>query len=366
VKRIVPEQGYQLKDPPEVADFTHTLGVGGEPLLQTARLFDVDVVNAKAVLAKQIEDNLDTLIKHYSQKKTPYRIANDFQVHKHKLLDGFQGDQIPKLLLDHDLAWPGKADQKGQARPEPEQDVWLAMHPKLGSAIMSTLALAIAENEGLDIVTPDNQVHRTLLAENATDVFNALLNLPVASKAPLDDDLADELGQLVLMTKFNYSMLTATQIQMLLNEKRAHKDFRNRLVEIIEDIPSGIGPEERIKRLKKKEGDILDEWTKHTKLLPDFLTAFGETAPEEVGKSIAEHLPELFVGGGAAAEAASNAHPLIATAGFTLMLLTGAAIKIWKGKRPLRFLSKVDRMVDRSWHGQSSWLFAPQWSRLAV
>jgi hypothetical protein len=55
---------------------------------------------------------------------------------------------------------------------------WLTMHPRLASAIMSVLALAIARQDGLRIVTPSQRTHEMLLANTEQQVIARLLDMP--------------------------------------------------------------------------------------------------------------------------------------------------------------------------------------------
>jgi hypothetical protein len=354
VRRIVPEQ-FTLKDFKQVREFTETSGPAG-PLLVEAHLFEEPVRQAKANLLKKIEDNLDGIVKRYARNQTPAGLADAFQVHRYKLLEGSEGKQLPDLLIENKLAW--------HSRTSADADLWLSMHPTLGAAVMSILALAIAENEGLDIITPDEHVHGALLAEREADVFSTLLDLPRTPSATSDDDLADDLAQLVLTTQFDYTMLTANDIKVLLDERKDLRRFRERVATIVSDIPGGIGPQERERRLKEKKKDILHEWDEQRSLLPKFAReALVETTAEETLKRLAEHLPEL---GSAAVAGTLTAHALGAAPGLALTVIAGAGAKMWRRRNsPFRFLNRVDKAVSKSWKGRAASLYLPQWSKLA-
>lgn len=352
VRRIVPEQ-FTLKDSPEIREFRDVAGPAG-PLLIEARLFEEPVGQARTNLLRQIEGNLDTIINKYSKKKTSAKLVDAFQVHRYKLLGGPDGDQLPNLLIQHKLAWTSRTSK--------DADMWLSMHPQLGKAIMSVLALAIAKNEGLDIVTPNESVHDTLLAERENDVFDALLDLPRKASAVPDEDLADDLAQIVLTTQFDYTMLNAEHIKTLLDEKKDLKNFRQRVGEIVSDIPAGIGVAERERRLIDKKNEILHEWEEHRRLLPKFAReALFETTAEETLKRAAEHLPELAT----VAAGTLTAHALGAAPGLGLTIIAGAGLKMWRRREsPFKFLNRVDNAVAKSWKGTTGSLYLPQWSKL--
>jgi hypothetical protein len=353
VRRIVPEQ-FTLKDSAEIREFRDVAGPAG-PLLIDARLFEEPVRQARTNLLKQIEDNLDTIVKKYSKNRTPAKLTDAFQVHRYKLLDGPNGDQLPDLLIQHQLAWTSRTSK--------DANLWLSMHPQLGKAIMSVLALAIAKNEGLDIVTSNESVHDTLLAERENDVFDALLDLPRKASAAADEDLADDLAQIVLTTQFDYTMLNAKHIKTLLDEKKDLKNFRQRVGEIVSDIPAGIGVAERERRLIDKKNEILHEWEEQRRLLPKFAReALIEATAEETLKSAAEHLPEILT----VAAGTLTAHVIGIAPGLGLTIIAGAGLKMWRRKdSPLKFLNRVDKVVSKSWKGSTGSLYVPQWSKLA-
>ena len=73
---------------------------------------------------------------------------------------------------------------------------WYALHPKLGSAVMTTLGLSIARDEDLDIVTDSGEYHEALLTSDEGVIIDALLsNANSRAAGPLDRQQA--LGELV-------------------------------------------------------------------------------------------------------------------------------------------------------------------------
>lgn len=180
------------------------------------------------------------------------KLRGKFEIYRHKfLLDG-SGSDIVRALSDSRLAWPSTR----AVNP----DDWVCVHPDLGSALMSYLALAVAGNEGLDVVTDRPQLHETLIAEKEEDVFTKLLHLPDSEHGGSGEDLTDDLGQLIVTTAFDVSVLDAKDIVGLLNRKKDLRSFRQKIAAAAGEIPPGTGPEERIERLKVKKDELIEEW----------------------------------------------------------------------------------------------------------
>jgi hypothetical protein len=157
VVRITPKVDAP-RDEPEVAEFARLKGRRG-PLLRRARLQTGFVHKAQEELIRtiqqQIELNPDTFLSAYGQHGTlressalireaqslwdDRTLGRPFQLHGSKLLESLQ-----YFLRTNNLAW----------EPEnPHGHGYVEMHPRLGEAVMATLAFACAENEGLQLVT---------------------------------------------------------------------------------------------------------------------------------------------------------------------------------------------------------------------
>jgi hypothetical protein len=360
VRRIVPEQ-YTLIEPPEVKSFANTPHPGGAgALLEIARIWEPPICEAKKRLHKQLEAHLPALLQKYSQKNTPKPLRNSFQIHRYKLLDGPDGMAFPDFLKKNKLAWQGpNADNAFN---------WFFMHPKFGSAIMSALALAIARNEGLGIVTSSPEIHNTLVAERENDILNVLLDLPRDANAASADELSDDLAQLVFTTQFDLSSLTAIDIKTLIEEKKDLAQFRSRVSQIVSDIPAGIGLSERVRRLEMKKKEILNEWDEYRSVLPKFAKeALAETSIEESVKKLAEHLPEVVELAGPATVGKLSASVIGGGPGFALGIVAAAGLKMWRGKdSSLRFLSRIDTKIQKNWKHRSASLILPQWSKIGA
>jgi hypothetical protein len=216
---------------------------------------------------------------------------------------------------------------------------------------MSILALSIARLEGLSVVTPSGHAHHELLANREEQVFEKLLDVPLAPGAAPDADVTvEELAHVVITTGFDLTRLTPAQISELLKDGKDLRAFHGALADFVSRIPPGMGPEERTAQLKKEAQLVLDEWAKYTALLPHF-------AKEALVDSALDKAPDVIKEGitvGVLATVLSWP---------TLLISVGVAagIKMFrKHDTPLRFLSRVDKAVDRSIGS----IYVPQWTKL--
>jgi hypothetical protein len=120
-------------------------------------------------------------------------------MHRMKILDR----QFSDWLVNVNLAWDTRG---GKAY---DRFDWRTMHPRLGAAIMSVLALTVARQDGLKVVTPSRRTHQTLLAYSEKHILAKLLKLPIPFDEERGEDVAvQELCQVVLVTGFDLTRLT--------------------------------------------------------------------------------------------------------------------------------------------------------------
>ena len=353
IRRIAPAD-FVFKDLPEIAALASAEGPEGQ-LIQPARLTDKRVRDANRSLLKKIQDNLPQLQAKFADEVTPMRLRGIFEMYRRKFLFDNVGSDVVAALLDNRLAWPSKRAV--------DPDEWVCVHPQLGSALMSYLALAVARNEGLDIVTDRARLHEALIAEREEDVFSKLLGLPDGGDGEEGEDLADDLGQLIVTTQFDVSVLGAKEIVELLAKKRNLRSFRQKVTQAAGEIPPGTGPEERVQRLKAKRDQLIEEWKECTSFFPKPLQeTFAEVSAEETSKKIVEGLPELSA---AVAAGTVTAHVVGGVPGLAISILTGAGIKMWRKRNsPLKYLSRIDSSITKGIKTKTGSLYLPQWSKL--
>ena len=344
VRRIVPNQ-FTVKDQAITKPYAELKGPDGQPLLQPVFIGSDQVRESQEWLRDKILERIDQLTAHYSEEHTALEWQSGpeaFEMHVGKILD----PGLLDLLITKSLAW------RSRERGEPDSLNWVTMHPKLGSAVMSILALSIARLEGLSVVASSGRAHHELLATREEQVFEKLLDIPLAPAAPANADVTvEQLAHVVITTGFDLTRLTPAQISELLKEGKDLRAFHSALAGFVSRIPPGLGPEERTAQLKKEAQSVLDEWAKYTALLPPF-------AKEALIDSALDKAPDLITEGitaGALAAVVSLPSLLISVG-----IATG--VKMFRKRdTPLRFLSRVDKAVDRSVGS----IYVPQWSKLA-
>jgi hypothetical protein len=187
--------------------------------------------------------------------------------------------------------------------------------------------------------------------------------LPDSKRGDTSEDLADDLGQLIVTTQFDVSVLDANDVVELLGKKRNLRSFRKKVAEAAGQIPAGTGTEERVERLKAKRDELIEEWKECTSYFPKPLReTFTEVSAEETSKKIVEGLPELSA---AVAAGTVTAHVVGGVPGLGISILAGAGIKMWRKRNsPLKYLSRIDSTITKGIKTKTGSLYLPQWSKL--
>jgi hypothetical protein len=219
---------------------------------------------------------------------------------------------------------------------------WLAVHPLVGEAIMSTIAIALARDKGLDIVTSSGELHHALVIQNEKEAFNSILlnNIkPPEPAAKIDiTDKANQLSEVFMLTSFDLSKLTPNQIGELVGNGHDLRNFKKALIPIAESLPDIPNLKEREKRLKDAGREIIDEWEKHKKSLPKYaLDAIWEAGKEIKMPDVCQSLM-----------AGATGYALGSGIGLTIGFMCYTGYKIWdKFERelhhPYQFLSKIEK-----------------------
>ena len=142
VRRIVPEY-FRPNDSDEVREFARET-MGRAALLSPANLRTERVEAAQSALLQRIvadAQNPDFVTRYgcaATRGALNHPAAQSFQIHRDKMLW-----ELIDALCSSGLAW---------LPDSPEDYDYLELHPRVGEAVMSTLAVAAATGEGLDIV----------------------------------------------------------------------------------------------------------------------------------------------------------------------------------------------------------------------
>lgn len=332
VRRIVPPD-FHLNDSEEVREFRTVEGLRG-PLLAEEQTDSSAVYQAQQRLIEQLVKNKKNLRKRFSRKATEgehNKQRDSFQIHRGKMLWS-----LINFLKEEELAWHAR-DVRSHDFEE-----WFAVNPKLGEAIMSVIAIAIAEDKGLDIVTSSGTVHHALASLSEDEVYNDLLIYGAKSQQAPDavrvQKLADELAEVVMTASFDLTCLNAKQIADLTKEGQDLRKFKDTLIPIASSIPEIHDPKEREKRLKEKAKEVIDSWEKYKKSLPRF-------ALDALVSSANIKSPELVT---SIVAGATSGIMLASGIGLAIGLLAYSGFGIWrvykdKTSSPYQYLSRIEK-----------------------
>jgi hypothetical protein len=132
------------------------------------------------------------------------------------------------------------------------------VHPIVGEIIMSTIAMACAQDEGFDVVTDDGQVHRDISETDVASLYKALTQ----SSAPPKRYKATErsLCELVIFQQCDVTKLTPGRLAELSKDHEAIDAFRMALAGIAEKIPEMKNAATFHDRLKAAVDEALSAW----------------------------------------------------------------------------------------------------------
>jgi hypothetical protein len=248
VKRIVPET-YKPEDSYEIAKYTRIEGPNGH-LLQAAPAYSPAADQAQQRMLRQINEHLTEIRDKYARQKSPR--PDQYWIHDAKF-----NQTLLQFLVDNDLAWPSGDPHDHTFGHR----TWYGLHPVLGSAVMTTLGLSIAQEQKYDVVTPSSEFHETLLSTKDDGVFAALLN-PLASTLPANAQKRNDLGQLVIsLTSVNYQALRPEDIPEIQASKR-FTAFQKMIRHTATTINTGLDALEYDENLKNSAERIIETWQK--------------------------------------------------------------------------------------------------------
>jgi hypothetical protein len=349
VRRIVPNK-FTVKDGAITRRYSELVGPAG-PLLEPVFVDSQEIATSQRRLETRLRERLDDVAAVYAEDKVPPNLhggRDAFEMHVGKFLDR----DLLQLLMDRHLAWHSRESA------EPDTYNWITMHPTFGAAMMSVLALSVARAKGLSVVTPNGRAHHELLANEEDKVFDRLIDVaapPAATRGGGPGATVEELAHVVMTIGFDLTRLTPEQICELLKQGKDLRKFRQTLSGFASRIPSGLDDEERQRRLRHEAQAVLDEWSGYTRDLPAFAKeSLANTAWDKVPDKLAEVVVD-------AAPGAATATLLGSLPGLAISVAVAAGVKMFRREdTPLRFLTRVNKMVDRSIGS----IYIPQWRGL--
>jgi len=324
VKRIVPET-YEPEDSFQIAKYTKIVGPHGT-LLQPVPAYSEAANQAQLRILKKIENHIDEIRKRYGRDSAP--ASDQYWIHDAKF-----NRQLLDLLAENNLAW-----QSADPHDAHGHRTWYALHPVLGSAVMTTLGLSIAEEQQYDIVTPSSDFHETLLATKEDGVFNALLNPP--GEVPRKrTQTRNDLAQLVItLAGVNYQALRAEDIPVLQASKHL-AGFQRTIRRTAHNIDPRLDVEDYKGSLKDAAGEIIQAWS-DTK--QDTTSAIRKTLSTSAyavsGSALTAYLTQSDV-----------KHAVIGAGvgiGIRFIETTADLFKKWRKPRPYQYLSELVEAQD--------------------
>lgn len=320
VRRIVPG-GYWPNDQKSIIPFGETEGIGGLPLLINEQP-DGDASRIEQrLLAEKIQAKRMYFENHFSQES--FRREHPSSPSNYRIYYLKIDEVLKQCLLELKLAW----------EDEPE---WFSLHPRLGRAVMATIAIAVANDRGFDIVTNDNLVHRSVCTQRQADVFDELTETLSYEPAQVQQGMVDELSAVFMTTFFNVSKLSIRQIIELQRNKMDLRRFKDAILPIAQRIPDISDPIERQRRLKNSAAEINNEWKKYKRSLPRF-------AVEAIFDA-----REIKIPAAVSAFLAMSSLPIGVGEGIAVGLTSFVGLQVWQKYQknidsPYKYLSRIHR-----------------------
>jgi len=332
-------------DDPAIIEFCRYEGPRS-PLLRSADLFAPHVEKAQMDLIEELDTMFgykDSLLRRFQKRSLSRRFQSQhpdsgdggqtasqltvweqrlsnhgtFQIHREKMLE-----TLVRYLRKHKLAWEPDARYSDGFE-------YLEMNPRLGEAVMATLAVACAENEGLQVVTEFPELHGELIGTPRSAILRACLQ-PAEANGRTS---AQQVAEFLVYRRCDVTELTAERIAALKSEREALADFPTEIEKLALTLPPEIHNEAILReRLNDLMQDIFRKWQSDQANLSNYARRlFGDdwlSEPEKLLQKLVESAvkSEGSAGaatGAAAAAAAKIAGPLVG--GLTIPILAGAA-----------------------------------------
>lgn len=318
VKRIVPDS-YLPEDDPRILKYVETIGPYG-PLLQAVPAMSEEADKAQHWLLTKLREHAHEIQQRYDRAHAP--IPDEYWIHDAKF-----NQALLQHLLDHDLAWPSS-----HSRPYGHRS-WYALHPVLGSAVMTTLGLSIAREQHYDIVTADGEFHEALLGTDEDGIFDSLLAGRQPNTRPSRSDARRDLAQLVItLTGVNFEALRPEDIPELQSSKK-FREFQRLLRSSAQFVDEDLNGDEYRAHLEEEAQHIVSAWRETegdlSRALRDVLFVVGLKASSDVLSGLAE--------------GSDVKQKLYAAGGMAVALLVREAMKVRRRSQtdPYQYLTEI-------------------------
>lgn len=254
IKRMIPmnfttRDSYRVKALAEEYD-------GRQALLRPANLFSATVIQAQANLAAKLKrDGHDhQFLSRYGKQAARSFIdsnAYGFQIHAQKL-----SEELKDALFDTQLAW-----NPDNTEPYDKYSEYVEVHPRVGEAVMSTLAIPCAQDDGLDIVADkrSGDLRRCLLEKELDAVYDSWLRLDTYIEPPLEAS-GEDLMEFVIGMAGDLSTLSVDAIRELSFERQPIDDLLAAMRQEAATIPMMKESAEREEFFKQAATKIMQKW----------------------------------------------------------------------------------------------------------
>jgi hypothetical protein len=301
VARIAPSYGAP-EDSPEVTKFRNLMGRRG-PLLRNVDLDNTNIWQdqreLKTLIAQALAADRQQFVRQFGRQATENdanllresatvwqdRLANrTFQLHGQKVVM-----ELLDFLFQNGLAWwPRNSHGEG----------YVEMHPRLGEAVLATLAFACARNQGLSLVTEFPQIYGRTIHRTKDEIFASCLGRPPKAESILQSEAEPTtLVEFVVHHCCDASRLTPEALLALNKEWEAIGVFKDALEKLATDIPPQIeNPKVLEGYLQERAERMFSRWKEDNKNLSERLKQLFSGDAEEAAK-VLEKLLEKGIGG---------------------------------------------------------------------
>jgi hypothetical protein len=133
------------------------------------------------------------------------------------------------------------------------------LYASAGIPAIATLAMACAENEGLQVVTEFPELHGKLLGTPREKILTACLD----GVKPTGGTSSQQIAEFLVYRRCNVDMLSAESIVALKDERAALAAFRAKLEDLAKSLPPTIHSEKVLREhLEDTLNDMFNEWEK--------------------------------------------------------------------------------------------------------
>jgi len=287
VQRMAPIFGKQADDDAEIETFTRTYGDQRRPLLGSAGIWGQRAVDAQRELARRLRKDAAKpgFVERFGRdaaEKLQLPDEPGFQIHQMKL-----AGELKSVLGDTGLAWDGRYHE-----PYAKNLDYIEMHPSIGEAVMSTIAIACAKADGLSIVGDrrSGPLHECLTQVRQEDVYDAWIQPKKKTLAePLQPD-----GRELFDSFVCFACDTNELDAEVLSKMGADREPIRKLMQALNDraarMPAMDPGKRRAEQFFDETLDILKAWNSDRNNMQNYWKEFLGIDAAEPGKDFFEKL----------------------------------------------------------------------------